>query len=143
MQLSLGKKIGLFIASISPGIFLIGYNIGTGSVTTMASAGADYGMTMVWPLLISCIFTYILIVVFGRYTAVTGQTALFSFKENFGKALTLFVLVSLLFSEWVSCMGVMGVVTQVVQEWSRPITPSGNGFSPIIQAIIFGGILYL
>ncbi len=143
MQLSAGKKIGLFIASISPGIFLIGYNIGTGSVTTMASAGAEYGLTMVWPLLVSCIFTYILIVVFGRYTAITGQTALFSFKENFGKGFALFVLVSLLFSEWVSCMGVMGVVTQVVQEWSRPITASGNGFNPIILAIIFGALLYL
>ena len=143
MTLNIWKKTGLFIASISPGIFLIGYNIGTGSVTTMASAGANYGMTMVWPLLLSCIFTYVLIIVFGRYTAVTGNTALSSFRHNFGDGLAMFVLVSLLFSEWVSCMGVMGVVTQVVQEWSRPLTASGNGFSPILLAAGFGLILYV
>ena len=136
------KKIGLFLTSIAPGLFLIGYNIGTGSITTMASSGAAYGMTMIWPLLLSCIFTYFLIMLFGRYTSITGMTILTTFRKHFGVAVTVFVLISLLVSEWVSCMGVMGVVTQVVQEWSRPLTKSGNGFSPIITALIFGALLY-
>lgn len=136
------KKIGLFLTSIAPGLFLIGYNIGTGSITTMASSGAAYGMTMIWPLLLSCIFTYLLIMLFGRYTSITGLTILTTFRKHFGLAVTAFVLISLLASEWVSCMGVMGVVTQVVQEWSRPLTRSGNGFSPIITALIFGALLY-
>jgi len=34
------KKIALLLSSVGPGLFLIGYNIGTGSVTTMASAGS-------------------------------------------------------------------------------------------------------
>ena len=136
------KKIGIFLASIAPGLFLIGYNIGTGSITTMASSGAAYGMTMIWPLLLSCIFTYFLIMLFGRYTSRTGRTILSTFRAHAGAGITIFVLISLLVSEWVSCMGVMGVVTQVVQEWSRPLTRSGNGFSPVITAIIFGGLLY-
>ncbi|HER09280.1 MAG TPA: hypothetical protein ENO20_10265, partial [Bacteroides sp.] len=136
------KKLGLFIASIAPGIFLIGYNIGTGSITTMASSGAAYGMTMIWPLLLSCVFTYFLIMLFGRYTSITGHTILTSFRKYFGNGVTLFVLISLLASEWISCMGVMGVVTQVVQEWSRPLTASGNGFSPVITAAVFGALLY-
>jgi manganese transport protein len=136
------KKIGLFLTSIAPGLFLIGYNIGTGSITTMASSGAAYGLTMIWPLLLSCIFTYFLIMLFGRYTSITGLTILTSFRKYFGMGITVFVLISLLISEWVSCMGVMGVVTQVVQEWSRPLTKSGNGFSPIITALIFGALLY-
>lgn len=136
------RKAGLFLASIAPGMFLIGYNIGTGSITTMASAGAEYGMRMIWPLLLSCIFTYFLIMLFGRYTSITGLTILTSFRRQFGAGITLFVLVSLLFSEWVSCMGVMGVVTQVVQEWSRPLTASGKGFSPLITALLFGALLY-
>lgn len=136
------KKIGLFLTSIAPGLFLIGYNIGTGSITTMASSGAAYGLTMMWPLLLSCIFTYFLIMLFGRYTSITGLTILTTFRKYFGVGITVFVLISLLISEWVSCMGVMGVVTQVVQEWSRPLTKSGNGFSPIITALIFGALLY-
>jgi len=140
--LSLLKKTGLFMASIAPGLFLIGYNIGTGSITTMASSGAAYGMALTWPLLLSCLFTFFLIMIFGRYTAHTGQTILGSFRKHFGLGISVFVLISLLISEWVSCMGVMGVVTQVVQEWSRPLTKSGEGFSPIITALIFGSLLY-
>ncbi len=141
-KLSLWKKISIFFASIAPGIFLIGYNIGTGSVTTAASMGAKYGMTFVWPLLLSCVFTYILIVAFGRYTVVTGETALFSFKKHFGKSLAVFVLLSVVISEWVAFMGVMSVVCEVVKEWSRPLTPSGNGINMIVLSIAFGGLIY-
>lgn len=136
------KKGLLFWATIAPGIFLVGYNIGTGSITTMASAGAGYGMTLTWALALSCLCTYILIVAFSRYTIVTGKTALFSFKNKFGKGVTLFILLSLLISETISCMGVMGVVAQVIQEWSRPVTHSGEGFNMIWIAAIISVLLY-
>ncbi len=132
-------RLGLFLSSIAPGIFLIGYNIGTGSITTMASAGAKYGMTLTWALLISCVFTYILIVTFGSYTAITGDTALHSFRKHFGSAIAGFVLVSLLFSEWTSCMGVMSIVVQTVQEWSRPLTADGGGFTPCCSRLYLQG----
>ena len=51
-NLSLKKKIAFFLSSIAPGFFLVGYNIGTGSVTTAASTGAKYGMMFIWPLLL-------------------------------------------------------------------------------------------
>lgn len=137
------KKFLAFIAAISPGIFLIGYNIGTGSITTMASAGAEYGMGLMLPVLLSCIFTYFLILVFGRYTIVTGKTVLQSFRTYFGTPVTLIVLITLLGSEWVSCMGVMSVIVQVVQEWSRPLTASGEGFSPVLVTAAFAVIIYL
>ena len=136
------KKISLFLVSIAPGIFLIGYNIGTGSVTTAASTGASYGMTLVWPLLLSCVFTYILIVFFGRFTAVTGKTALISFRKHFGFPVAAFVLISVVFSEWVAFMGVMGVVTESVKEWSRPLTASGEGIDMLWSTIAFGGLIY-
>ncbi len=44
-----GKKLGAALALIGPGLFLVGYNIGTGSITTMAATGAAYGMALVWP----------------------------------------------------------------------------------------------
>ncbi|UCH10039.1 MAG: Nramp family divalent metal transporter [Fidelibacterota bacterium] len=136
------KKISLFLASIAPGIFLIGYNIGTGSVTTAASTGATYGMMFVWPLLLSCIFTFVLIIAFGKYTAVTGETALFSFRNHFGTGVAAFILISVVFSEWVAFMGVMGVITEVVKEWSRPFTPSGEGISMILLSVLFGALIY-
>jgi manganese transport protein len=136
------RKLGLFFASIAPGIFLIGYNIGTGSITTMAVSGASYGMTLIWPLLLSCVFTFFLIMLFGRYTVITGDTVLTTFRRHVGTGLAVFVLLSLLISEWVSCMGVMAVVTQVFEEWSRPLTGNNQGVSPLITSIIFGALLY-
>jgi len=143
MNKSILNRLKVFLLSISPGIFLIGYNIGTGSVTTAASTGAKYGLSLVWPLLLSCIFTFILIVAFGRYTAVTGNTALYSYRKHFGGAMAVFVLISIVFSEWVAFMGVMSVVTEVVKEWSRPLTASGEGINMIFSTIVFGGLIYI
>lgn len=127
---------------LPPGIFLVGYNIGTGSITTMASAGASYGMALTWALALSCLFTYVMVIAFSRFTLVTGQTALGEYKRHFGRSVTLFIFFSLVISETISCMGVMGVVAQVIQEWSRPLTGSGEGFSMVWVAIIISIILY-
>lgn len=136
------NKLLLFLSTIAPGLFLIGYNIGTGSITTMASAGAAYGMELIWPLLLSCIFTFFLIVAFGKYTIVTGNTYIWSIRKYFGRAIAIFVIISFIFSEIISCMGIMGVVTEIIKEWSKPLTSSGNGISPIISGIIFVILLF-
>ena len=56
------------LAAVGPGIFAIGYTIGTGSVTSMAKAGADYGLGLLWVLALSCLFSVA--------TAVAGVKAL-------------------------------------------------------------------
>lgn len=135
-------RFKILIVSLGPGLFIIGYNIGTGSVTSMASTGAEYGMMLTIPLLLSCIFTYILIVVFGKYTIVTGDTVIHSYKRHFGKPTGLFVLGALIFTEAVGSVGVMAIVTQVTQEWTRPLTASGNGIDPLYSTLGYGAILY-
>ena len=74
--MKLMKKIGAALAAIGPGIFAIGYTIGTGSVTSMAKAGADYGLGLLWVLALSCLFSGVLMTAYGRFAAVTGETAL-------------------------------------------------------------------
>jgi len=135
------KKILLFVSAIGPGLFLVGYNIGTGSVTTMASAGAAHGMGLTWALLLSVIFTYFLIVIFGKFTLVTGDTALHGYKVHFGKGYAGFVLFTLIFTEMISSMGVMAVLVEVVNEWTKPFTSSGEGFDTIIITLFFAIIL--
>lgn len=134
---SIKKLILVFLSSIGPGLFLVGYNIGTGSITTMASAGAAYGMSLTWTVFLACVFTFILLVAFGRYTLITGQTALKSFKEHFGNSAALFVLFCLVFTEMVSSIGLVAVITEATNEWSKPLTPSGEGFNTILLAFIF------
>lgn len=135
------SKAAIFASSISAGIFLIGYNIGTGSITTMASAGAEYGMTLTWALLLSCLFTYSLIIAFSRYTMVTGRTVLYSFRHEFGAPITLFILFSMLAAEIVSSMGLMGVATEIITELTRPLTVDGEGFNGIVIALFFAVLL--
>ena len=48
---SLFRRIAILLSAVGPGLFLIGYNIGTGSITTMASAGSRYGMGLFWALI--------------------------------------------------------------------------------------------
>ena len=92
-------KLAALWASISAGIFMIGYNVGTGSVTAMASAGSEYGMSLTWALVLSCIFTYVMVVAASRYTMQTGDTLMWSFRRHFGRPVTLFIIVSLLAGE--------------------------------------------
>jgi manganese transport protein len=61
-------KITTFFKLLLPGIFLFGFTVGTGSVTSMAKAGADYGMSLLWTIFISCAITFFLISLFGKFT---------------------------------------------------------------------------
>ena len=54
------QKIIAILLAFGPGIFAIGYTIGTGSVTSMIVAGSKFGMQLLWVLLLSCVFSGIL-----------------------------------------------------------------------------------
>jgi Mn2+/Fe2+ NRAMP family transporter len=119
---SLFQKIGLILLSVGPGLFLIGYNIGTGSVTTMAKTGANYGMQLFWALLLSCIFTYVLMVAYGQVTLVTDRTALTNVKSYFGswgKPLALYMLIACVIGEVLALSGIMGIVTDLLSDGFR------------------------
>jgi Mn2+/Fe2+ NRAMP family transporter len=121
MKSNILKKITIALAAVGPGLFLIGYNIGTGSVTTMAKTGAEHGMELFWALVLSCVFTFILMVAYGKVTLVSGKTALFNIKNEFrhGWVLALYIMVALIVGELLALMGVMGIVADLVQEGIR------------------------
>jgi len=112
------------LSIVGPGLFLIGYNIGTGSVTTMAKAGAEHGMTLLWVIILSCLFTYILMVAYGKVTLVTGKSALFNIKTELsgGKWLALYILIALIIGELLALIGIMGIVADLLQEGVRMVT---------------------
>ena len=118
------KKIVTALALVGPGLFLIGYNIGTGSVTTMAKTGAEHGMGLLWVLVLAAIFTYVLMVAYGKITLVTGRTALYNVKSNFkqGWILALYIMLALIVGEMLAIIGVMGIVADLAQEGIRMAT---------------------
>lgn len=138
--LSILKKIAIGLSAVGPGLFLIGYNIGTGSVTTMAKVGAEHGMTLTWALVLSCVFTYILMVAYGKTTLVTGRTALFNIKHNFrfGKVLAIYIMIALIIGEMLALMGIMGIVSDLISEGFRLLTGTpANTFLITSVLIVF------
>ncbi len=115
------KKVLIGLNAVGPGLFLIGYNIGTGSITTMAKTGAKHGMSLFWALLLSCILTYILMVSYGKVTLVSGQTALYNFKKQFkyGWLLSIYIIIALIIGELLALTGIMGIVSDLIQEGIR------------------------
>lgn len=115
---SLLKKIIALVLGFGPGIFAIGYTIGTGSVTSMIVAGSTYGMQLLWVLLLSCIFSGVLMFAYGNYALITGETALYGFKKHIkgGKILAILIIVGITFGQWNSLMGILGISSNLLFE---------------------------
>lgn len=112
------KKILALIISFGPGIFAIGYTIGTGSVTSMIVAGSTYGMQLLWVLLLSCIFSGVLIYAYGNFALVSGKSALYAFKKHIkgGKMIAILIIVGISFGQWNSLMGILGISSNIIFE---------------------------
>lgn len=139
-SLSLRQKFMRGLALFLPGIFLLGFNLGTGSVTAMAKAGADYGMTLLWTIVASCLCTFFMINLYGRYTLVTGETALEAFKKHIHPAVGIYFILALGLGVAGSVMGVMGIVADICFEWSKTIID--GGIAPIYFAAFFSALVF-
>lgn len=137
---SLAQRFAKALAMFLPGIFLLGFNIGTGSVTTMAKAGADYGMSLLWTIAVSCLCTFFMVNLYGRYTLITGETALEAFRKHIHPAVGVFFIVALTAGVCGSVMGVMGIVADICFEWSKAVV--AGGIPPIYFAAFFVGLVY-
>ena len=136
MRSRFSRTLALFL----PGIFLLGFNIGTGSVTAMAKAGATYGMSLLWTIVASCLATYFMINVYGRLTLVTGETALQAFRRHIHPLVGLFFIVALTAGVSGSVMGVMGIVAEISSEWSKGLVD--GGVEPVWFAAFFVALVY-
>lgn len=125
-MLSILKKLMAF----GPAFFAIGYTIGTGSVTSMIVAGSTYGMSLLWVLFLSCLFSGALIYAYGNYAIVTGETALYAFKKHlkFGRAIAILIIVGVTFGQWNSLMGILGISSNIIFEMLALYSPSLNQY---------------
>lgn len=144
---SILKKLLLFLLGIGPGIFAIGYTIGTGSVTSMVVAGSSYGMQLLWVLALSCLFSWVLMEAYGRYYLVTGETALFAFRKNlrFGNLIAILIIIGITFGQWNSLIGILGISANAIVETLALFLPSikGNEYGWVLGiALIIMGTMY-
>ncbi len=109
-----------FMLALGPGIFCVGYTIGTGSVTAMAKSGSQYGMQLLWVLALSCFFSWVLMEAYGRFGVVTGRTAIHAFRTEFrhGKFLALAVAALIIIGQWCCLSGLVGLSANAIYEAS-------------------------
>jgi len=144
---SILRKLYLLLLGIGPGIFAIGYTIGTGSVTSMIVAGSSYGMQLLWVLALSCFFSWVLMEAYGRYYLITGETALFAFRKHlkFGSLIAILIIVGITFGQWNSLIGILGISANAIVETLGLFIPSIKGneyWWVLIVAIVIIGAMY-
>ena len=130
------------ILGFGPGIFAIGYTIGTGSVTSMIVAGSTFGMGLLWVLLLSCLFSGALIYAYGNFALVTGDTALHAFKKYlpYGRLIGILIIVGVTFGQWNSLIGILGISSNIIFEllalYFPAIAPHKYGVVIAIAAVV-------
>jgi len=129
------------LTSLLPGIFLIGYNVGTGSVTSMSKAGANFGLDLLWTILISCIITYYLINLVSRFTMVSGKTLIQGIKEDIHPSVAIILIIACSFIILIALTGLLGILADVLEVWSR--TFISKGIPSIIWAVILAAFVFV
>ncbi len=118
MKNNILSKFWKLLLSIGPGIFCIGFTIGTGSITAMTKAGSMYGMQLLWILFLSAFFSWVLMEAYGRFALVTGDTAIYAFRKHFrfGKAIALITIISITIGQWGALSGILGLTSNAIYE---------------------------
>ena len=138
------SKLIKAVLGFGPGIFAIGYTIGTGSVTSMIVAGSTFGMQLLWVLLLSCMFSGALIYAYGNFALVTGETALHAFRKHlpYGRLIGIAIIVGVIFGQWNSLIGILGISSNIIYELLRLYFPSLGqykyGIVVAIAAVVIG-----
>ena len=111
MRINIFKRILILLLSVGPGIFCIGYTIGTGSVTSIIKSGSQYGLQFIWVLFLSAFFAWILMESFGRFAAVTGNTAINNFKNKlkWGKLWAILTIIGGVMGQWSALSCILGL----------------------------------
>jgi Mn2+/Fe2+ NRAMP family transporter len=94
----------------------------------MAKAGSEYGMKLIWVLLLSVFFSWILMEAYGRYAVVTDETAIYAFKKRlkFGKPWAILTIIGVVIAQWSALSGILGLTSNGIYEVVRLFVPDLN-----------------
>lgn len=90
------RKIWLFLAILGPGIITAAADNDAGGITTYSVAGANFGYSLLWMLLITTFCLAVVQEICARMAAVTGKGLSDLIRENFGLRWTFFAMTILL-----------------------------------------------
>ena len=81
--------------AIGPGLIMAGAAIGVSHLVQSTRAGADYGTSLIFLILLACLFKYPFLEFGPRYAAATGESMLVGFRRLGAWAVYLFALITL------------------------------------------------
>lgn len=112
------KRILRWASVVGPGLFCLGFTIGTGSVTSMVKSGSMFGTQLLWVLALSAFFTWVMTHAYGMYAIQTGDTAIHGFRHNLkgGKVWAIILIAGLVVSQWISLSSILNIVSNAVKE---------------------------
>ena len=133
---------------VGPGLFCLGFTIGTGSVTSMVKSGSMFGTQLLWVLAISAFFTWVMTEAYGRYGVVTGDTAIHGVKTRLkgGKVWAIILIAGLVVSQWISLSSILNITSNAVAEVLKlcipGIGPHGSYWIVLGMAVLIAGIIW-
>lgn len=80
------EKTGLkyLFAAMGPGMILAATSIGPGSIVSFTNAGATFGYTLCWWVVLILVFRAIFTYAMNKYTVVTGKPIMVGIRDNYG-----------------------------------------------------------
>ncbi len=143
------KRILRVVALVGPGLFCLGFTIGTGSVTSMVKSGSMYGTNLLWVLAISAFFTWVMTEAYGRFGIMTGDTAIHGIKTRLkgGKVWAILLIIGLVVSQWISLSSILNITSNAVSEvlyMCIPGLPESAGYWIVLgMAIVIAGSIWI
>lgn len=137
-----------WLALVGPGLFCLGFTIGTGSVTSMVTSGSKWGTQLLWVLAISAFFTWVMTQAYGRYAIATGDTSIHGIKNNLrgGKVWAWVLIGGLVISQWISLSSILNITSNAVREvlfLCIPGLPEGAGYWIVLgMAVIIAATVW-
>jgi len=131
-RLSLGRRVGTFLAIMGPGLIVMAADNDAGTLSVYAQAGQDYGLALVWPLLLLAPVLFVNQEMVARLGAVTGAGHARLIFERFGRRWGAFALADLL------ALNVLTIVTEFI---GVNLALTYFGISRYLSVPVVGGAL--
>jgi NRAMP (natural resistance-associated macrophage protein)-like metal ion transporter len=133
-RLSFGRRLGTLLAIMGPGLIVMAADSDAGTLSVYAQAGQDYGLKLLWPLLLLAPVLFVNQEMVARLGAVTGAGHARLIYERFGRRWGAFALGDLLM------LNLLTIVTEFI---GVNLALSYFGVSRYLSVPIAGAVLVL
>jgi Mn2+/Fe2+ NRAMP family transporter len=128
-RLTLGRRMGTLLAIMGPGLIVMASDNDAGTISVYAQAGQNYGLTLLWPLMLLAPVLFVNQEMVARLGTVTGAGHARLIFERFGRRWGAFALGDLI---------VVNIVTVVTELIGVRLALGYFGISPYVSVPLAG-----